>query len=504
MLKHSTATLPFVQIHYLVAVFAANRNEDGSLKSIVLGGYPRTERSSQSIKSAMRYCDDSEIGLRAITLDGQPVPATEPSRMHFSEVFASLDDKPGDARIKNAVVQSLYDTFTNKKGAGKKQREKVEKDAGRLTKMAEEKAELEASIAAEKTPKAKNALVSKLSKLEERITALRESLYQAGVDDGAMTDGAKVGAEIEFEDTAQVIPLSSVEVSLFKTLALEALQAATKANTPISDVRDVVDDVISAWKKAKGKDFGKLRLGCGVQGAVFGRPSWGGGMFQQATAAVCVQPEITVHTEQVAYDTFTAKDVKKKDDGDMGAGMLGETPIAHGIFYGYKNINLKTLIENVEREMTDSELSAEVMKRVIMMTSRLQPRTKEGSLAGKATTHLLLIEVGKAQPQSYLDAFIQPITVDESHPDMMENAVNRLADYIKDNDEVHPTKNRRAMALRKATSTRMPNVVALRMSDEQLAEWAIRTANGEDYAPPKQPETAPKANGNGHTKAAGA
>ncbi len=494
----------FIQIHILVSAFATNRNENGLLKDLHLGGYLRTRRSSQSVKFDKRYCRDPEIGLASITVDGKLAMQTLPSRGHFEDVFHSLDNLPGDPRAKLNIVQSLYETFVGKANADKKRNDKLDKTREQLTYLQEQLAGKKKEHDGLTDGKAKTASAKTIVSLEKKIDSTRDALHKAGIDVG-MADEERVASDksVVYDETAQVIALSQVEVDdILKPVAADALAEVVSKNIAVSNVSDAVKTAVARWRSTKGKEFAKLRLGSGIQGAVFGRPSWGGGLTQPCLAAVNVAHQFTTHVQRVNWDTFTARDVLKGEDS-MGAGMLGELPLSHGIFYGYELIHTQQLIENIERTRKDSDISAEIVKRLILMTSRLSTRTKEGSLAPKSTAMLVMVEVGNSQPQSLGDAFIEPIGVDPEHPNMAVNAIDRLADYIQENDAAHPTTNKRAVMLVEPHKTRMLSVVPSIMSDIDLAQWAVHTANGEAFAPSyvlaPPPAPQPKAHVNGHT-----
>lgn len=488
----------FIQIHILLSSFAFNRNEDGRLKNIYFGGYLRTRRSSQSFKYDSRYCQDPEIGIATIDAGDGATPQTLPSRGHFEEVFHSLDDKEGDPRAKHNIVESLYETLVHKVNADRKRDDKLEKKAlelGHLSEQLEAKKEEYNGLAAGKE---KTTAAKAIAALEKRIDGAKSMLHKAG-HDVDMNDEERSASESDntYEKTAQVMGFSMVEIDLLKTLAADSLAKVVSEKIAVSDVSEVVKTVVKDWRKTKGKEFAKLRLGCGIQAAVFGRFAWGGGLTQSCPAAVCVQHQYTVHKESVTSDTFTARD-NSRGEGDMGTtGILGELPLAHGLFYGYECIHTRQLIENIERTLKGSSISAEVVRRLILMASRLSTRTKEGSLAPKNTPMLILVEVGNMQPQSFGDAFFEPIGVDEHDPErsnMGYNAVNRLAEYIHENDLAHPTTNKRAMMLVEPHKTSMLSVVPTIMSDHDLAEWAIHAANGEEFTPKYVLAPAPASN----------
>src|SRR5208282_2342695 len=334
-------------------------------------------------------------------------------RGHFEDVFHSLDDKEGDPRAKRNIVESLYETLVHKANADKKRDDKLEKkqfELGHLLKQLEAKKEEYDGLTGKERTTADKAIAA----LEKRIDGAKETLHKAGVDVGMDEEERSASdSNTTYDKTAQVMAFSIAETDLVETLAADSLAEIVSKKIAVGDESETVKIVVSRWRKTKGKEFAKLRLGCGIQAAVFGRFAWGGGLTQSCLPAVNVAHQYTVHKERVTSDTFTARD-NSRGEGDMGTtGMLGELPLAHGLFYGYECIHTRQLIENIERAPKGSDLSAEVIKRLILMASRLSTRTKEGSLAPKNTAMLVLVEIGNMQPQSFGDAFLEPIGVNE-------------------------------------------------------------------------------------------
>jgi len=495
----------FVQIHTLIHKMAANRNEDGTLKSLPFGGSTRGRVSSQARKSMMRYCEDPDLGLRLITLpsskNGEHVAVSHPSRGHFERVLAQLPKDGADDRTRSQIVKAVYDTVVGTKGAESKANDKKQEAESRLTKAKEMLAEVEGEIAAASDAKAKRDLDKKLKKAQQAVERSQLALHQAGGDvelDGEQAQAAAAKAEA---GTDQVMILSDHEIDLLVDLTKQSLKALASGDE--KSHHKVVKEVVRVWKSQHGEEFRSMQLGCGIESAVFGRPVYGGGLFQQSPAAVGASHEIGVHEQRISYDTFTAIDEYKKDAGEMGAGMLGELPLSKVLFYGYMFIDTRQLIENIERSGKDSAIAGEVIRRLILMASRLSSKTKQGSLAAKNHSLLTLVEVGDEQPATMEDAFIEAVTIDRDRPNMLVNTFERLASFIESADGAHPSTNKRAMAIVDATSkSTLRGVVSTVLDDLSLADWAVRTANHEAFVAPASTERS--ASKNGGSKAASA
>ncbi len=481
----------YIQIHSLVHKMAANRNEDGTLKSLWFGGAQRLRVSSQSRKSTMRYCEDPELGLRHIQLPlGGNVAVSNPSRGHFERVMAGLPKDGADERTRMLIVRAVYDTVVGTKSAETKADNKKSDAEARLTAAKEALAKVEQEVEAaakdkdnKLDAKAKRTLDTKLKKAQDAVDRSGVAFHNAGGEVDLDEEQAQAAQAKIDSGTDQVMILSDHEDKLLVELTTASLKALAKGDE--KSYHKVVKEVVREWKSKHGDEFRSMQLGCGIESAVFGRPVYGGGLFQQSPAAVGAAHELSVHEQRIAYDTFTAIDVFKRDAGEMGAGMLGELPLSSGLFYGYMFIDTRLLIENIERNPTDSAIAAEVVRRLILLTARMSSKTKRGSLAAMHHALLTLVEVGDGQPSTFADAFMEPVTVDRERPNMLVNTYNRLATYIEATDRAHPTTNKRAMAFVDMTKqSTLPAVVPTILSDNGVAEWSVTTANHQVYAGP--------------------
>jgi hypothetical protein len=480
----------YIQIHFLMARMHANRNEDGTLKQIDFGGHARSRSSSQTNKCAARYNDDLVTGITTIEMpDGSKVPQTVPSKKHLTNVLKALAAEPGDENLKKRVVTAIYKKLVGEQNSKGKADKKNAEDAAQLTKTQDQIAKLKEEIAAETDAKKKNQRERYLAAAQNREQKLKGDIREAGgqVDEGeSEAESAELDNDLQ---TKQMLILSPSETARLTDLAQRALRLVLGA--PADKPKDeftAAKEVVNAFKRESG-EWKTLRLGCGIQAAVFGRPAYNSDLTQTVEhAAVGYAHLVSVHEQAVAYDTFTAIDRLVEQNTMTGAGMFGEQPISWAFFYGYVYIDTRTLLKNIEAgEVTESEIAAEVVRRLILTTNAVQPHTKEGSLASKNRTALLLVEVGNAQPANLSDAFLEPIQVDDDHPDMKTNTFDRLAKFIEVRGKGDSlwNENKRAMQIENLNPTHLTTVVPTVLSIQDLAEWAVATANGEVTEPKK-------------------
>ena len=147
-------------------------------------------------------------------------------------------------------------------------------------------------------------------------------------------------------------------------------------------------------------------------------------------AAAQVAHAISVHSVIVEDDFFTAVDDLNKGDDDAGAGHLGETEFAAGLFYLYLCIDKELLIKNLSG---DEALANTTLAALIESAATVSPTGKQNSFASRARTSYLLCETGNQQPRSLSVAFLKPV----SKGDMLASARKRIDNTVKNMDQVY-------------------------------------------------------------------
>lgn len=139
--------------------------------------------------------------------------------------------------------------------------------------------------------------------------------------------------------------------------------------------------------------------------ALFGRMLASSPAFNTEAAAQ-VAHAISVHKVAVEDDYFTAVDELNEGKDDMGAGHIGETEFAAGLFYLYVCINRDLLLENIQG---DEELAAKTLRALTEAAATTAPTGKQNSFASRAYASLIMAEKGTKQPRSLSVAFLKPV-----------------------------------------------------------------------------------------------
>lgn len=372
----------FIQLHILASYPPSNLNRDdlGRPKTAVMGGSQRLRISSQSLKRAWRTSDQFEeslhglIGIRTRSL-GEKIYGAMVSGQQLMDVVAGEKSKPvrsplseEDALIWSAGIADAY-------GALKSPKEW------------------------EKGPEYKQMIhfrPSEIQAIDNLITVIA---------DPEQKEAAKA-LEIDLSDLKQLGSLISEGKSLSDP-------QKKKKNNLNKQVRS-----ITLFKKDTAVDI-----------SMFGR------MMADATdynveAAVQVAHAITVHDVAVEDDYFTAVDDLNRGEEDVGAGHLGESEFASGLFYLYLCINRDLLMENLGG---DEALANNALRALTETAVKVAPTGKQASFASRAYASYLLAERGCQQPRSLSVAYLTALR----DRNLLESAITSLQETRKKMDAVY-------------------------------------------------------------------
>lgn len=138
-------------------------------------------------------------------------------------------------------------------------------------------------------------------------------------------------------------------------------------------------------------------------------------------AAAQVAHAISVHRVAIEDDFFTAVDDLNKGLEDVGAGHMGETEFAAGLFYLYLCIDKGLLMENLGG---DTELANRALAALVEAAATVAPTGKQNSFGSRARASFILAERGSQQPRSLSVAFLNPVKGGGNG--MMANAIEAL------------------------------------------------------------------------------
>ncbi len=163
--------------------------------------------------------------------------------------------------------------------------------------------------------------------------------------------------------------------------------------------------------------------------ALFGRMLASSPAFN--TEAACqVAHAISVHKVTIEDDFFTAVDDLNSGEEDMGAGHMGETEFAAGLFYQYICIDRNLLAENLG---SDNELTGKTLAALIEAAATVSPTGKQNSFASRARASYILCETGDQQPRSLSAAFLKPV----AGTDILDSAIRSLEDAVEKMDNAY-------------------------------------------------------------------
>ena len=293
------------------------------------------------------------------------------------------------------------------------------------------------------------------------------------------SEKAKAQAKEEAEEGGAVIRTGQVTVLGRPEVSFLLEQARAIAAT-IDDPKKSPAAVKERFKGESKKNLAALRMGAGLDAALFGRMITSD-ILARSNAAVHVAHAFTVHEESAETDYFSAVDdlLKGGEEEELGSGHIGTTELTSGFYYGYLVLDLPLLVSNLEGcprgewRQADRSLAAQVTSRLVHLVATVSPGAKLGSTAPYARPHLVLVEAGTEQPRTLANAFLKPV---QPRPDLVANSYDALAGHLGDLDQAYGRGTARAaMVVGGADHTRglldlLDSNSSTRLDD--LATWA--------------------------------
>ncbi|MCW8165007.1 type I-E CRISPR-associated protein Cas7/Cse4/CasC [Verminephrobacter aporrectodeae subsp. tuberculatae] len=312
----------------------------------------------------------------------------------------------------------------------------------------------------------------------ETLRLIRDQLVAAGVTEAQAQQAAEglraaglldKGKDRKGEDaleTGQAVLLGYAEINYLvgrcKTLAAEhSDEKALKA-------------AIDGFLKDEKKNIEALRLGSGLESALFGRMVTSD-VLASRDAAVYVAHSFTVHEEQVENDYFTVVDDLLREAGETGSAGIFDTELTSGLYYGYVVVDVPQLVANLEgvnagdwtRVAPEQRaLAGRVVQHLLHLVATVSPGAKRGSTAPFEWAKFMLVEAGDWQPRSLAGAFQNALP--QNQPTLRKAAVERIADEIAQLDAAYGAPlTRRYLAV---DAVQIPD--AQRLALGALADWA--------------------------------
>lgn len=211
---------------------------------------------------------------------------------------------------------------------------------------------------------------------------------------------------------------------------LEIEQLAHFSPEEEAAINVLIDKLVETDTGPEGEDLNLLRKEHRAADiALFGRMLASSPAYNTEAAAQ-VAHAISVHKVTVEDDFFTAVDDLNEGEEDMGAGHMGETEFAAGLFYLYACIDRDLLEDNLGG---DGELANKTIASFIECAATVAPTGKQNSFASRARASYILCECGNQQPRSLSVTFLQPV----NDSDMLNTAIDQLNKTMQNMDKVY-------------------------------------------------------------------
>lgn len=248
-----------------------------------------------------------------------------------------------------------------------------------------------------------------------RTKMMGVKIYEALREKGASEANAKKWAK-------QIAEVFGKLKAAKKDKPLEELEIEQLAHfTPEEEERifRLVDKLVKSKKAPTSEDLDLLRKEHkAVDIAMFGRMLASSPAYN-TDAAVQVAHAISVHEVAVEDDYFTAVDDLNTGQEDLGAGHIGETEFASGVFYIYVCVNRDLLLDNLGK---DKPLTNKALAALAEACATIGPNGKQNSFASRARASYILAEKGEQQPRSLSVAFLKPVETE----DILTKAIEEL------------------------------------------------------------------------------
>jgi CRISPR system Cascade subunit CasC len=233
-------------------------------------------------------------------------------------------------------------------------------------------------------------------------------------------------------ERSEINVLSQSEITYLKDVVETCLLGKTKEEA-----------VEAAVELCKDKEF-KLNLravgtAMSLDVAMYGRMVTGDSL-SSVDAAVSVSHALTVHSQAVETDYFTAVDDLMSGDGEQGGGHLGEVELTSPLLYAYYVLDTKQLAYNLAGIENAGEIAGVMAGKLVRLVAEHIVGAKKGSTAPYSSADLVLVEIGSSQPRTLAEAYRVP-----SKPNL-KAAVAALEDYVAKKDRMYGSTNERLVA----------------------------------------------------------
>lgn len=268
---------------------------------------------------------------------------------------------------------------------------------------------------------------------EETAAALVETLAGALIKGGVEKNG----------EMSQPVLFGWREAEYFASMALQAAEGAGDA---AAAAKALTERLKSADEKKNLAAMSKSAAG--LTAALFGRFVTSD-LLSRVDAPVHVAHAFTVHAANTEMDYFTVVDDLHQAD-ETGAAHANQAELGAGVYYGHVVVDLPLLVSNLsgapakDWRAHPAEPAREVIDALIRAIASRSPGAKLGATAPYSRADLVLLEVGRQQPRTLANAFLDALPM-RGH--VLQQAADRLGKQLQSIDEMYgATADTRALA----------------------------------------------------------
>lgn len=287
-------------------------------------------------------------------------------------------------------------------------------------------------------------------------TALVETLATALIKGGVDKDA----------EMSQPVLFGWREAEYFVSMARQAAEGAADASAAVKALSE----------RLKSPDEKKnlaamSKAAAGLTAALFGRFVTSD-LLSRVDAPVHVAHAFTVHAANTEMDYFTVVDDLNRAD-ETGAAHANQAELGAGVYYVHVAVDLPLLVSNLtgtpamDWRGQPAEPVRKVLDALVRVIATRSPGAKKGSTAPYSRADFVLLEVGRQQPRTLANAFLEALPM---RGNLLQQAANRLGEQLHRLDNMYgSTADARALA----TTLDIP---ALGSIQSQSLDAAIRHA----------------------------
>ena len=405
-----------IEVHILQnhAPSNLNRDDTGSPKEAVFGGYKRARISSQCLKRSIRRSEIFQVlfSEHAASTRTRSLPMIIRDRLlEEAKVLTDATDKQALSTLADLAAQRLtVIAKSEKKGDGSKKQ--IEDET--------------------KKPVTAQTIFFRSEEIDLICAEVKKRILWDGFLDNLLSstkDQKETAAKKTIKDSELPEALNDAINHLLRSSDLETDDEQAEAGEGKKRKKTIHDRLKTlslrhgspvALAKAAGVDVNKK---IPVDMALFGRMVTNP-VFLQVEASSQFAHAISTHKIDHEFDYYTAVDDLERtadDEAGGGADMIGDVEFNSACYYKYFNIHVEGLVNNLtgkafklpvnaEDEMNARGIAGKAVRALIEASCRVTPSGKQNSFAAHQPPSLVWIEVrDKNLPVSYANAFCNPV-----------------------------------------------------------------------------------------------